>query len=230
LAESARKAGIKPREWYLGIRSLEKYGILQFGETNRKEWLITFEPSRFGSLDQVDDDLLFRTLSQKFHESKSSTFRYRFISSKMLRAAESAAKRAKINLDSTTDIYTIHWAVPREDQFVKKLLRTHHQPYIELRQEHANKMQEFLENQSQCTMQLIAEHFGQQSAECGICDVCTRSSLKHEDLLRFCSTPRSFSDFISTFECSPQDIRSHLSELESEGLIGVTNEAKFYSR
>ena len=230
LAESARKAGIKPREWYLGIRSLEKYGILQFGETNRKEWFITFEPSRFGSLDQADDDLLFRKLSQKFHESKSSTFRYRFSSSKMLRAAESAAKRAKIKLDSTTDIYTIHWTVPREDQLVKKLLRTHHQPYMELRQEHANKMQEFLENQSQCAMQLIAEHFGQQSEECGICDVCTRSSLKHEDLLRFCSTPRSFSDFISIFECSPQDIRSHLSELESEGLIGVTNEAKFYSR
>lgn len=230
LSESAYKVGIKQRDWYLGIRSLEKYGILQFGETNRKEWLITFEPSRFGSLDQADDDSLFRTLSQKFHESKSSTFRYQFSSSKMLKAAESAAKRTKIKLNSTTDIYTIHWSVPREDQFVKKLLRTLHQPYIELQQEHANKMQEFLENQNQCAIQLIGKHFGQETAACRICDVCTRPSLNHEDLLRFCSTPRSFSDFISTFECSPQHIRLHLSELESEGLIGVNNEAKFYSR
>lgn len=230
LAESAHKAGIKTRNWYLGIRSLEKYGILQFGETNRKEWLIDFEPSRYGSIDHPEDDLLFRTLSQKYHEGKSSTFRYRFNSSKMLRAAESAAKRSKIKLDSTADIYTIHWAIPREDQFVKKLLRTHHQPYIERCQEHADKMQEFLENQDQCAMQLIAEHFGQETAPCGICDVCTKSTLHHEDLLRFCTTPRSFSDFISTFECSPQHLRIYLGELESEGLIGVNNEAKFYTK
>ena len=230
MLESAHKAGIKPRDWYLGIRSLEKYGILQFGETTKKEWLITFEPSGFGSKDQENDDLLFRALSQKFHESQRPTFRYRFTSLKMLKAAESAAKRSKIELSPTTDIYTIHWAVPREDQFVKKLLRTHHQPYIELRQGHANKMQDFLENQNQCAMQLIAEHFGQETKACGICDYCTASIVTQEDLLRFCSTPRSFMDFISTFDCSPQHIKTLLGELESEGLIAVNHEAKFYSK
>lgn len=230
LTESAYKAGIKPRDWYLGIRSLEKYGILQFGETTKKEWLVTFEPSGFGVKDQGDDDLLFRALSQKFHESRSPTFRYRFTSLKMLKAAESAAKRSKIKLIPTTDIYTIHWAVPREDQFVKKLLRTHHQPYIELRQEHANKMQGFLVNQSQCAMQLIAEHFDQETNPCGICDYCKGSLITQKDLLRFCSTPRSFTDFISTFDCSPQHLKTLLGELESEGLIGVNQEAKFYSK
>jgi len=148
----------------------------------------------------------------------------------MLKAAESAAKRSKIKLIPTTDIYTIHWAVPREDQFVKKLLRTHHQPYIELRQDHANKMQDFLENQNQCAMQLIAEHFGQETKACGICDYCTASIVTQEDLLSFCVTPRSFMDFISTFDCSPQYLKTLLGELESEGLIAVNHEANFYSK
>ena len=133
LSQTAIKFDLKVHQWYSMLRSLEKYGIIYWSETRKTEWMVTFDSDLFGSRDRESDDALFRSLSKARNEAKSERFIFNFSSSLLLKAAESAARRKKIQLEKIDDLFQINLATPREDQYVRNLLIKNHGPYVSLK-------------------------------------------------------------------------------------------------
>ena len=229
LSQTAIKFDLKVHQWYAMLRSLEKYGIIYWSETRKSEWMVTFDSDRFGSRERETDDALFRSLSKARNEAKSERFIFNFSTSLLLKAAESAARRKKIQLEKIDDLFQINLATPREDQYVRNLLIKNHGPYVSLKKERALSMQQFLLDTDNCAMQHISTYFGQQSEACGICDYCDPKTPSVAELLTFCSTPRSINDCLATFECSPQELIKSLESLVEDRTLALNAEAKFHT-
>ena len=191
--------------------------------------MVTFDSDLFGSRERETDDALFRSLSKARNESKSRRFIFNFSSSLLLKAAESAARRKKIQLEKIDDLFQVNLATPREDHYVRNLLIKNHEPYVSLKKERALSMQQFLLDTGNCAMQHISSYFGQQSEACGICDYCNPQTPSEVDLLTFCSTPRSISDCLSKFECTPQELIKSLESLVEDQSLALNAEGKFYT-
>ncbi|MDA0380072.1 MAG: RecQ family ATP-dependent DNA helicase [Bacteroidetes bacterium] len=229
LSESANKLNLQVHQWYLKLRSLEKYGIIHLSECRRTEWIVEFDPSRFGTFETESDDNLYRNLNNAYHQFKKTRFVYNFSSSTALKAAESAAKRKKITLQKTDDLYFINLATPREDNYVRNLLVKNHGPYAKLKQDRAHVMQRYLLATDECAMQFISTYFGQKSKECKICDHCCPNIPSSVEIINFCALPKSIGDCMANFDCSPQDLISLLEAMVLEGSLGMNAQAKFYT-
>lgn len=229
ISESANKLNLQVHQWYLKLRALEKYGIIHLSECRRTEWIVEFDPFTFGSLETESDDSLYRSLYNTYNQKKSTRFVYNFSSSTALKAAESAAKRKKITLQKTDDLFFINLATPREDSYVRNLLVKNHGPYAELKRDRALVMQRYLLDTNACAMQFISTYFGQKSKECGICDHCHPNIPSSVEIILFCALPKSIGDCITNFDSSPQEIIKLLEALVFEGALGMNAEAKFYA-